>query len=293
MEELYAIDHEKKEVRKIGNLSENDTVEIKKNKTPKQLAIINSKTQLGKLEQELGGYVQVYYVSQSLLSDSINIDKANLTRFLYIATYIDYDNREPNLLVIRNKKNELVPMTRKDMQKVMKLSKAQVSKFLNEMKENNLIFETSNRFYVNDNYATKGKMKKNKECTRLYINPVRHLYENCTSREHKLLSYIYQLIPFADYNTNFITINNRTADLKNIMQLLGLSIDNKNAINKFKKKMLQFHITHDDKEYYLFGAITREYGNVADTRLVINPRVLWSGNDLKINNEIFKDLMLE
>ena len=62
MEEIYVIDHEKKEARKIGNLSENDTIEIKKNKTPKQLAIINSKTQLGKLEQELGGYVQVYYV---------------------------------------------------------------------------------------------------------------------------------------------------------------------------------------------------------------------------------------
>ncbi|MFR1064022.1 hypothetical protein [Intestinibacter bartlettii] len=293
MEEIYVIDHEKKEARKIGNLSENDTIEIKKNKTPKQLAIINSKTQLGKLEQELGGYVQVYYVSQRLLYDDIPIDKANITRFLYLATYIDYDNREPNLLVIKNKKNELVPMTRKDMQIVMKLSKGQISKFLKEMKDNNLIFETSNRFYINDNYATKGKMKKDNDCTRLYINPVRNLYENCTSREHKLLSYIYQLIPFADYNTNFITINNEAANIKTIMQLLGLSTDNKNAVNKFKKKMLQFHITYNDNEYYLFGAITREYANNTDTRLVINPRVLWSGNNLRISNKIFEDLMLK
>lgn len=53
------------------------------------------------------------------------------------------------------------------------------------------------------------------------------------------------------------------------------------------------HITFEDKEYYLFGAITLEYGDVTTTRLVINPRVLWGGSDLKINNEIFDKLMIE
>ena len=183
-------------------------------------------------------------------------------------------------------------MTRKDMHRVMKLGKSQFYDFLKEMKANNLIFETGNGFYVNDNYATKGKMKKDRDCTRLYISPVRNLYENSTNREHKLLSYIYQLIPFADYNTNYITIDNKIADLKTIMELLGLSTTSINSVRKFENKMLQFHITYEDKKYYLFGTITRKYASAKDTRLVINPRVLWGGNDLQLNNEIFNSLMI-
>lgn len=293
MEEVYIVNRETKEARKIGDLTENDTIEIKKNKTSKQLAIINNKTQLGKLEQQLGGYVHVYYVSQKLLYNEMNIDNSNITRFLYLATYIDYNNRQSNLLLIKNKNNKLVPMTKKDMQRIMKLSKSQFCDFLNQMIEKTMLFEIEGKFYLSDKYVLKGKIEKNKDCVRLYVNPVRCLYENSTPRQHKQLSYIYQLIPFADYNTNFITINNKVADLKTIMETLGLSTDNKNAINKFKKKMLQFHITFEDKEYYLFGAITLEYGDIITTRLVINPRVLWGGNDLEVNNEIFNKLMIE
>ena len=68
-------------------------------------------------------------------------------------------------------------------------------------------------------------------------------------------------------------MDDEKAEIRDIMKLLGLSIEGKNAINKFKKMLLNFTINYQGKDYYLFGAHTFEYGKEFRTYFVINPLV--------------------
>ena len=77
------------------------------------------------------------------------------------------------------------------------------------------------------------------------------------------------------------------------MKLLGLSIEGKNAINKFKKMLLNFTINYQGEDYYLFGAHTFEYGKEFRTYFVINPLVLFAGNNMKCFEDVCKQLRIE
>ena len=57
--------------------------------TPKQKALLKNKTELTLYSEELGGYIHMYYVSNELLFNKVNIERANISRLIYLATYID------------------------------------------------------------------------------------------------------------------------------------------------------------------------------------------------------------
>lgn len=287
------IENENGELELIDTITDNQELVKRNILTAKQRMFLDNNDQLYNLQKNLGGYVHLYYIKQDLLFNNIKIDKANISRFLYLCTYIDYNTNQANLLVKKEGNNKIIPMTKNDIKEVLGLSKSTFADFYKEMLENQLIFETNNKIYLSDKYVTKGTIEnKNNDFTRLFIDPIRHLYENCTTRQHKQLSYALQLAPFLDYNTNFITIGGKIADIKDIMELLGLSTKGKNAISTFKNNMLKFNIEYDNRKYYLFGAITFEYGGEKKEVLVINPRVLWSGYDIECNNEIFNRLLM-
>src|SRR5699024_1832486 len=81
---------------------------------PKQKALLKNKTELTLYSEELGGYIHMYYVSNELLFNKVNIERANISRLIYLATYIDYNDRQENLLIKYSQCKEIEPMTRKD-----------------------------------------------------------------------------------------------------------------------------------------------------------------------------------
>lgn len=268
-------------------------MQTRKNLSNGQKDYLQKKDTMGELSKTLGGYVHVFYVKDELLYNKLNLNPADVSRFLYLATYISYNYKDKNLLV-KKEKGKLKPMTQKDIMKLMNLNKSAFYNFIKEMKSKELVIEKNNKFYINEKYISKGKIKDDEDSyIRLYIDTTRYLYEHCTSRQHKQLGYVLQLLPYVDFDTNHILINDEKAEIRDIMKLLGLSIESKNAINKFKKMLLNFTINYQGEDYYLFGAHTFEYGKEFRTYFVINPLVLFAGNNMECFEDVCKQLRIE
>lgn len=292
---VVAVDTDTGEI--IGNTflknGEEVVLSTKKVLSDNQKDYLQKKTDIGQLSKSLGGYVHVFYVKDELLYNELNLNPADVSRFLYLATYISYNYKDKNLLV-KKEKGRLKPMLQKDMKSIMNLSERGFYNFLKEIRNKGLIIEKDNKFYINNKYVSKGKIEDDKDnYVRLYIDTTRYLYENCTSRQHKQLGYVLKLLPYADFETNHILINDEKAEIRDIMKLLGLSVEGVNAVNKFKKMLLNFKINYQDKEYYLFGAHTFEYGKEYRTYFVINPLVLFGGNNLRYFNDVFAQLRIK
>lgn len=292
---IIAIDADTKE--ELGNVyvakDEELIMGTKKKLSSNQKDYLQKKDVMGEMAETLGGYVHVFYVKDELLYNKLNLNPADVSRFLYLATYISYNYKDKNMLV-KKEKGQLKPMSQKDIMKIMKLSERAYYNFIKEMKSKKLITEKDGTFYINEKYISKGKIKDNKDSyIRLYIDTTRYLYEHCTSRQHKQLGYVLQLLPYVDFDTNHILINDKKAEIRDIMKLLGVSANNKQSISTFKKSLLNFTINYQGNNYYLFGAHTFEYGKEFRTYFVINPLVLFAGNKIQYMQDVCKQLVIK
>lgn len=263
-------------------------LDTKKTLTDKQKWFLNNQDALKEYANQQGGFVQMLFLQKQKL-DLADCDKATLSRLVYLSTYIDYNNRQENLLVKRTQYNELEPMNRKDIQYVLGLGDTAFKSFLKDVKENGLLFEVNGKFYVTDFLFTKGKNDISKEkgynCyARLFIDCVRNLYEACKPRQHKVLSNVFMLIPFVHINTNILTFNADTTkdddiepmSLKDIGELLGIE-DNKGNLKKLVKDLESFTVRIEGIEYKMFSWV-----RLSDCDYyVINPRVIYRGNDFE------------
>ena len=121
--------------------------------------------------KELGGYVNVLYEENKLLLDEVELDEGNKFRLLYLSTYLGYEEKYGNLLVKdRVGKDGVKHLTKKDLKKLLKLSRNTFGEFIKEMKELNLILEEEGKFYISDKYFYKGNERFGKTYLKLFIN---------------------------------------------------------------------------------------------------------------------------
>lgn len=266
--------------------------ELKEGKkfSDKQKHFLNKNNEFKALCSNLGGFVNMIYTKNELLFNRINIDKANISRIIYLATYIDFNNRKEGLLIYQPKGEngqfqKIKEMSRADIRNVLGLSDSTFKRFLKDMKDNNLLFEVDGKFYINPKYFNKGdmpKMEDNKSYCRLFIDTIKELYSNCKVSQHKVLTNIYQLVPYIHYANNMICHNPLVLEsesipmtLKDIGKLLNIE-DNKGNLNKLVKELESFRVTIEGKEYKVFA-----YVRMTDKDFfVINPYVIYSGNNV-------------
>ena len=148
--------------------------------------------------KQLGGFINVVYEDNKCLLEDIEISQANKLRLLYLATFIKYND---NALYIKQG-SKLKPMTQKDIMKIMKLGKTTFFSFIKEMKSKELIIEKDGAFYINEKYFYKGK--KRNTSLRLFINPMRELYNYMDSRKHSMIFNFIE--PITIYTNDFIDV---------------------------------------------------------------------------------------
>lgn len=280
-------------------LKDNEEVIIGKKKkeyTPQKIHFLNQSNEFKKYCDSLGGYIHMIYCKNEILFNNVDIDKANISRIIYLATYIDYNNRKEGLLCVRSKHNKLEPMDKKTMQSVLKLGDTAFKKFIKDMKDNSLIYESEKKYYINTEYFNKGnieEVKENKSYCRLFIEPIRNLYEGCKITKHKVLASIYQLIPYIHLRSNALCLNPtevgaepQKMDSKTLCELLGMSTD-RSQINKFIKDLYTFTVNIRGKEYKLFSYIKIVSDNI--DFYFVNPYVIYMGNDVNYIKQIAKD----
>lgn len=273
-------------------------LDSKKSLTDKQKTFLNKENEVKKENEKLGGYIMVSYVSNELLFNKLGLKQATVSRIIYLSTYIDYSDREANLLVKYGQNKEVLPMTKRDIKRVMGLNDTTFKSFFKEVKEKGLLYEVEGKFYLNNEYFHKGSENTFKNYARVYIGTTRKLYEGCKTTKHKQLSYLYALIPYINYNTNVIAFNPEETDIRKIKKmnmkeitgLLGLGTE-KNNVSNLNAQLKKFLITYNGTTYSVFRKVTLECidGNIQF--MAVNPLIIWKGNDLEARNKTLNSLI--
>ena len=278
---------------KIGEISlgQNEDIITKKIYTPKQKHFFNMENELKTSSYLEGGYVHMFYIKNEILFNDIGLKPNSVTRLIYLATYLNYTEKykKYGMLVKYGENNKPKPMTRKDLKEIMKLSDTQFKGFLKELKDKSILFEMDKKYYLNNAYFCKGRVKNNREYaklynnyTRIYIPPIRELYNKFKPTKHKQLGYIFQLIPYMDFeDCRLINDEGYKLELYDMCEILGLSTD-KDNMNKLKNEFKKMTFFVANKEYYLFARV--QIGE--HTAWHINPYALWSGSELETKKYI-------
>lgn len=287
---------EEDEIIEHRELSEDEDISIQKKKktlTAQQQKILNQKNELKKYCNERGGFIQMLCIRNNLLFNELEIEKQNISRIIYLATFIDYNTNQENLLIKHGQNYKIEPMNKIDIQNKLKLKGDPFRAFMQDVKKNELLFEVDGKFYLSNKYFTKGKSNfRTKEYTRIFIKPVQYLYEHTTPRQHGALSYVYQLIPYMNYETNIICSNPLETDfcklnkmsLKEVCSMLGLKADRK-AVYRLKETLSKFYIKVDNQKYYVFAYAVI---NGSVDYYVVNPLVIWGGSNTDNLKEVIK-----
>ena len=270
-------------------IKDNEIIDIKdrrKNLTAQQRYFLNKSNEFKRHCDSLGGYIHMIYAKNEILFNKSEIDKANISRIIYLATYMDYNDRKEGLLCVRNQYSKLEPMDKKTMQSILKLTDSTFKRFLKDMKDNELIYEVDKKFYVNPIYFNRGDIDKDvkksvdKSYCRLFIKPIRDLYEGCKTSKHKVLASIYQLIPYIHYEHNIVCYNpNEVTDYPKAITLRELckmfEVDYKNS-SKLAKSLYEFKVNVEGIDYHLFTYVIL---NAQYDYFVVNPLVIYGGNN--------------
>ena len=285
---LIVID--KKGIIKVDKIiNDNEEIIIKRRKgilTDKQKNFLNQSDDFKNHCRSLGGYIHMIYYKNEIVFNDINIDKANISRIMYLATFVDYNDKKEGLLTTTGSIYKSVTMDRKKMRELLNLGDTAFKSFLKNCKDNELIYEVDKKFYINPIYFNKGNvdlLSDDKGYCRLFINTIRELYINCKPSQHKTLTNIYQLIPFIHYSNNMICHNPecleneaKPMNLKDIGMKLKIE-NNRTNLNRLTKELEKFKVAIEDKEYKLFA-----YVKVSNKDFFfINPYVIYSGNNVE------------
>ena len=295
-ERVFSIDEEGN-ITSWGLKAKNEEVIIEKKKrelTEQQKEVINYNKELNELSHKLGGFVSMYYVKNELLFNEIDIMPASISRLIYLATYLDYNDRQNGLLIYKNRYNKFVPMDRKTAKSKLKLSDSTFKAFLYDVKNAGILFEAEDKLYINPEYFTKGECEFDPgNYTRLYINTTRELFEGTKSTSHKQLSYLLRLIPLAHYELNIICSNPEEQDHKKINDLsldeicAMFNID-KSHRTRFKKDMLKYYVEIEGYKYYLFKYVLIEGYYSDHDYFALNPYIIYKGNNPQLAEDIAK-----
>lgn len=226
---------------------------------------------------ELGGFTWLIYNTGQVLDLGLKPDE--LTKLIYLSTYMNYDNylAHPN----GDK------MIRQSVEHLLDVGRTKFITFFNRVKELGILIEESagnkDRRYLklNDQLFIKGdgkldQVEVGKDTIRLYANAIRELYNKSMSKEHKLLSYIYQAIPFVNVRYNVLCTNPDEQNLDHVntfsitkfAELIGYDTENVGRLKLLLKRLTVRTET-------AFGFV--ESGN--SNSIFINPRIYYGGNN--------------
>lgn len=219
-------------------------------------------------QNERGYFTMMLYEMKRALE--LGVSNPNVTRLMYLATYMDYDN------LLRAGNNTL--MTKKSMQKCLKLKEDTFRNFYKECSESKLIINKEHKYLLNPDIFKRGRITDNQakqdNTMFLYHKGIREIYENSTISEHKVLSYIFLIMPYVNQTFNVVCENPKEecfqemncCDWNRMGEILEI-----NAIRNLKMKFKK--ITVGGK--YVFVDASTD----GKSFIFINPQIYYTGKN--------------
>lgn len=206
-------------------------------------------------------------------------ESAMAFRFLYLCTFMDYDNKLRFGCNFRGKERAF--MIEKDLQEVLGLSERETrntKKFLLSLGV--LKMDSEGVLFVDRMYSKKGQITEsfNRESTRVFDGAIRKLYEESKAIEHKKLGLFIKLIPYINFKFNILCFNPKEEveklikpmNMKEVCEIVGY---NKTQSSRLKKDL--FNIKVNGK------CVIGLFETGAGTSIVINPNIFYAGNNLE------------
>lgn len=246
--------------------------------------------EMKRTNKNLGGFVNAYYVKEQLLLKETGLDYQDIARVLYLGTHLGYDNG--NMLVMKQNQRRIEPMNRTDMMILLGLKERALKTFISNAKKSGVLIEVKKQFFLSEEYFTKGeaKIKDNKGYTRIYVNPIKNLFNGVESRSHKSIGIIMSLIPFLNYDWNYLEKSNGDyMSLQEMNELLGYSEDN---TSRLFKKLRGLKVQLGDKEHRIIAQmVLNEASDEREERIYINPIICYRGNNNTYHQGVVKNMI--
>lgn len=201
-------------------------------------------------------------------------------RLIYLATYLDYDRRL--------KKTRDKPMTKKDAEKVLGLSRAEFYRFWKEVTDAKCITEGENGVLrLSKELCFKGRVKaKGLGITRVYIAQLRKLYEATPPRSHRYLGAVFHMLPYVSVKYNVLCWNPLEEDIDKVepMTLTDFCVltgRSNGDVTRLRKEYQKIKFSMEDGiTRWLCAFVRSDVGGQGEREIiVVNPRVVFMGDD--------------
>lgn len=208
-----------------------------------------------------------------------NFDGALAFRFIYLCTFIDYDNKLRWGNNFRGKHR--TEMLESDLKEVLGLSRNQIAKDKQKFVDlGALKINKDKTMSIDFNYCHKGKYKNsfNGESIRIFENGIQQLYKASIPKEHKRLGFFIKLNSYLNKENNILCFN---PEEENLIELLPLSIQDickitgyaVNNARRLESELLKITVGNE----YLVMKHMKYYSVIYS----INPRIFYRGSSLE------------
>ena len=221
--------------------------------------------------ETLGSFYFCHY--KELLSKGI--EKQYLGRFIYLCTFLDFDD---NYIHYGKSDNGLA--TEKDLKEILNLKDTVFKETKKALIQYGLITINEDKtISINENYCKKGEIKskrKLKESVRMIEESIKLLYEKAKPTEHIYLGLLVQLLPYVNYEYNILCENPKETEPTKVKPLtlkqLAINLGYKNSTD-CKKDLLKLKLGGEN-----VSLITET--DTLKKGVVINPMLYYKGSDI-------------
>lgn len=208
-----------------------------------------------------------------------NIAPETVTRLIYLNSFVGYDD---NKLMLTQR----TPMKHRDLAEILNVSKSTITRFWKEISPAYITESDSGLIFSNNIIFKRGSIKNAKEYLqyqKIYINGVRKLYEATERNNHRQLGYLFKLLPFINLEYNMLCYNPLETDIEKIefvsiadfCKMIGYDIAHLNKLMSIYRS-IQFDVGGRCER---FCAITYDGINKNNTKIFVNPHILYCGSD--------------
>lgn len=143
-----------------------------------------------------------WYLFQPCQNCSDKINNRLLVDILYLVSYMDYNT---DRLVIGSKKKK--PMSKTDVKRIIKGHKKDFSVFWSAVIRTGIIQEEQNDLVVTSNFSRGSLNLNGRIAVKIFVLPLRQLYEKSNVSDRSCLAYVFRLIPYTNIAYNVVCKN--------------------------------------------------------------------------------------
>lgn len=271
-----------KEVVRKEVLDELEEMKRSSNKKKESYKKIKSKEDFKVLiDKTLGSFIFSHFIEVlNIFNDEEgNFEGALAFRFIYLCTFIDYDNKLRWGNNFRGKYR--TEMLESDLKEVLGLSRNQIVK--DKQKLIDLVVLKINKdktMSIDFNYCHKGKYKNSLkgESIRIFENGIQQLYKTSIPKEHKRLGLFIKLIPYLNKENNILCLNPEEEmlieilplSIQDICKITGYAVNN---ARRLESELLKITVGNE----YLMMKHMKYYSVIYS----INPKIFYRGSNLE------------